>query len=89
MLLGLAMLVALMYLTILLYLYQFARDLLQSPKMILLLVTVMLLEMALGLVLKQINIYLIPVQMGAIIVAMLLRHRLALTFNIVTGVIAG
>ena len=85
MLLGLAMLVALMYLTILLYLYQFARDLLQSPKMILLLVTVMLLEMALGLVLKQINIYLIPVQMGAIIVAMLLRHRLALTFNIVTA----
>jgi putative nucleotidyltransferase with HDIG domain len=40
-------------------------------------------------VLKQINIYLIPVQMGAIIIAMLLRHRLALTFNIVAGVIAG
>jgi putative nucleotidyltransferase with HDIG domain len=89
MLLGLAMLVALMYLTILLYLYQFARDLLQSPKLILLLVTVLLLELALGLVLKQINIYLIPVQMSAIIVAMLLRHRLALTLNIVTGVIAG
>ena len=52
---SLVFLVALMYLTILLYLYQFARDLLQSPKMILLLVTVMLLEMALGLVLKQIN----------------------------------
>ena len=89
MVLGLALLVALMYTTILLYIYQFARDLLQSPKYILLLVSVMLLEMVLGLVLKRINIYLIPLQMGAIIVAMLLRHRLALTFNIITGVIAG
>ncbi len=87
--LGMALLVALMYAVILLYLYQFERELLRQPKHILLLVTVLLLEVALGLVLKQINIYLIPVQMGTIIIAMLLRHRLALTFNIVAGVIAG
>lgn len=87
--LGMAMLVALMYGIILLYLYQFERDLLRQPKLILLLTTVLLVQMLLGLVIKQINIYLIPVQMGTIIIAMLLRHRLALTFNIAAGVIAG
>lgn len=86
---GMGLLVLLMYAAILLYLYQFERALLRQPKHILLLTTVLLLHLAMGLVLKQINMYLIPVQMGTILIAMLLRHRLALTFNIVGGVIAG
>lgn len=87
--LGMAALVALMYGLMLLYLYQFERDLLRRPKEVALLTTVLLLEVAIGMVVKQINIYLIPVQLGAFIIAILMRPRLAITFNVVAGVIAG
>lgn len=86
---GMAVLVLLMYAILLMYLYQFERNLLRQPKFILLLSVILLLQTALGLVLKQINIYLIPVQMATILIAMLLKHRLALTVNIISGVIAG
>ena len=87
--LGMAALVALMYGLMLLYLYQFERDLLRRPKEVALLTTVLLLEVAIGMVVKQINLYLIPVQLGAFIIAILMRPRLAITFNVVAGVIAG
>ena len=87
--LGMAALVALMYGLMLLYLFQFERDLLRRPKEVALLTTVLLLEVAIGMVVKQINIYLIPVQLGAFIIAILMRPRLAITFNVVAGVIAG
>ena len=87
--LGMAALVALMYGLMLLYLFQFERDLLRTPKEVALLTTVLLLEVAIGMVVKQINIYLIPVQLGAFIIAILMRPRLAITFNVVAGVIAG
>lgn len=86
---GMASLTALMYGLMLLYLYQFERELLRNPKEMLLLTLILLLVVALGWMLKGINIYLIPVQMGTIIVAMLLHQRLAITFNVVIGVIAG
>jgi len=86
---GMAALTTLMYGLMLLYLYQFERELLNNPKEMLLLTLVMLLVVALGWMLKGINIYLIPVQMGTIIIAMLLHQRLAITFNVVVGVIAG
>lgn len=87
--LGMAALVALMYGLMLLYLYQFERDLLRRPREVALLTTVLLLEVAIGMVVKRINIYLIPVQLGAFIIAILMRPRLAITFNVVAGVIAG
>ena len=86
---GMAALTALMYGLMLLYLYQFEPELLQNPKETVLLTLVLLLVVALGLMLKGISIYLIPVQMGTIIIAMLLHQRLAITFNVVIGVIAG
>ena len=87
--LGMAALTALMYGLLLLYLYQFEPRQLKNPRETLLLTIVLLLVVVLGLMLKGINIYLIPVQMGTIIVAMLLHQRLAITFNVVIGVIAG
>jgi membrane-associated HD superfamily phosphohydrolase len=86
---GMAALTALMYGLMLLYLYQFEPELLNNPKETVLLTLVLLLVVALGLMLKGISIYLIPVQMGTIIIAMLLHQRLAITFNVVIGVIAG
>ncbi len=86
---GMSLLVLLMFFTVLIYLYQFERELLRQPKMILLLSVITLLQLAVGLAVRTLNEYLIPVQLGAILIALLLRPGLAMVMNMVLGVCAG
>lgn len=61
---GMTLLVALMFATVLLYLVQFERKLLHEPKFMLLLAVITLLQLAIGLAVRQLDAYLIPVQLA-------------------------
>lgn len=86
---GMTLLVALMFATVLLYLVQFERKLLHEPKYMLLLAVITLLQLAIGLAVRQLDAYLIPVQLGALLIAILLRPGLALLMNLVLGICSG
>ncbi len=87
--LGMSLLAALMFAVVLIYLFQFEKRLLQEPRLMLLLSIISLLQVLLGLAVRQLSPYLIPVQLGTLLIAILLSPGLGLMMNTVFGVCAG
>jgi len=86
---GLAIIVLLVFLNVFAYLFLLERTLLDKPRMILLILTVYLLVMGMGVVVRQISIYLIPLQLGIFLMAILLKRRLAIVCNTSLAVLVG
>ena len=86
---GVAMLVLLAMATMGFYLWRFHRRLLTSPKQMLLLCVIVVLTAAICTGLREIHVYLTPVTLGLLLVALLVDVRLALFVNTVLALLAG
>lgn len=90
---GLALMVALTGVSALLYLYQFSKDELfnaqKAAKRALLVATVLILSVVWNLVMKNINVYLMPVHFGVMILAALLSPKLAFSFTFLLALCSG
>ena len=83
------MLVLLAMATMGFYLWRFHRRLLTSPKQMLLLCVIVVLTAAICTGLREIHVYLTPVTLGLLLVALLVDVRLALFVNTVLALLAG
>ncbi len=86
---GVAMLVLLAMATMGFYLWRFHRRLLTSPKQMLLLCVIVVLTAAICTGLRESHVYLTPVTLGLLLVALLVDVRLALFVNTVLALLAG
>ncbi len=87
--LGLAIVVLLVFVNIFVYLFLLEREVLTRPRMLLLIVTVYVLVMGIGVVTRQLSIYLIPLQLGIFLMAILINRRLAIVCNASLAVLVG
>ena len=86
---GVAMLVLLVMAAIGFYLWRFHRKLLTSPKQMRLLCVVVVLTMAICTGLREIHVYLMPVTLGLLLVALLIDVHLAVFINVLLALLAG
>ena len=84
---GVALLVLLILLSLCAYLRQFNPDILNNPKMMLLLCLIMLLQVSWSLLMRLVNPYLMPVSLGLLLVSLLLDVRLAIFVNMVLALL--
>ncbi len=89
MLLGLALLLALLMMTIIIYLSIFQHEMLTDARKIGLLGTIFVVTIGLCILCQEINVHLMPVTLGVMLTALLLKNRLALIVNIALSVICG
>ena len=80
---GLALLMLTLCGIIAIYLWQFDPGVLREPKRLLLLCLIIVLEVAISLVVRGINSYLMPVALGALLVSILLDTKTAMFVNAV------
>ncbi len=71
------------------YLFVFERDIALDPSKLALLCLICVIVLALSLVARIFNPYLMPVTMGAMLTTLLLKSRLALVTNLVLSVLTG
>ncbi|MGI5838630.1 MAG: HD family phosphohydrolase [bacterium] len=88
-LLGLALFVLLMEALVAVYLHRFLRASFHNESHIILLGLIVIMTLLLSRILGTISAYLLPVAAGAILVAVLLDARLAVTINMVLSILAG
>ena len=86
--LGIGMLVITLMLAVALYLYMFERDIYHSPKKLLMIALICLIAIVSCVFSREINIYIMPVTLGVIMIALLVNRRVALYINIPLSVIA-
>jgi len=89
MLLGMALMLALLMLVIVIYLVIFEHELLADTGKIGLLGAIFLITVGLCILCQEINIYLMPVTLGVMLTALLLKNRLALIVNIALSILCG
>ncbi len=89
MLAGIALLLALLMMTIIIYLSIFQHEMLQDARKVGLLGTIFLITIGLCILCQEINVYLMPVTLGVMLTAVLLKNRLALIVNIALSVMCG
>ncbi len=89
MLLGMALMLALMMLVIIIYLNIFERDLMADTGKIGLVGAIFLITIGLCILCQEINVYLMPVTLGVMLTALLLKTRLALIVNIALSILCG
>lgn len=87
--LGLALLLMLLALILMLYLYSFLPDMLRDPKRISLLAVILTTTVAWCWAFRSVNAYLMPVALGAMLTARLIKPRLAIVVNIVLSILTG
>lgn len=87
--LGVSILLIMLLLIIVLYLKVFEPDMLLDPRRMALLCCIVVIVMLLCLLLQQANVYLMPVTLGVMLTAILLKPRLAMITNVVLAVMAG
>ena len=85
---GLALLVALVMLSGGFYLRRFKRDVYESPKSLLLLCIIVVATMALCLALRAVHSYLMPVSLCFLLVALLIDARMAMYMHILLSLLA-
>ena len=83
--LGLAVIDALMVSALALYIHLYVRDMYKTYRKLILLVLIIVLVMALSMLMAKLNIYLMPVALGLMLIATLLDNKLALFVNIILG----
>ena len=84
---GVALLVLLILLSLCAYLRQFHPDILNNPKLMLLLCLIMLLQVSWSLLMRMVNPYLMPVSLGLLLISLLLDVRLAIFVNMVLALL--
>ena len=84
---GLALLVLMLCAVIALYLYMFKPEYLKNPKNLLLLCIIVVLEIAVSLITRQLHTYLMPVSMAVILIAILLDGKTAIFVNCVLSIL--
>jgi len=89
MLAGIALLLALLMMVIIIYLRIFMPEMLADVRKVALLGTIFVVTIGLCILCQEINIYLMPVTLGVMLTAVLLKNRLALIVNIALSVICG
>lgn len=89
MLAGVGLLLALLMMVIIIYLSIFQKELLGDARKVGLLGTIFLITIGLCILCQEINVYLMPVTLGVMLTAVLLKNRLALIVNIALSVMCG
>jgi len=89
MLAGIALLLALLMLVVIIYLRIFQPEMLADVRKVALLGTIFVITIGLCILCQEINVYLMPVTLGVMLTAVLLKNRLALIVNIALSVICG
>lgn len=89
MLAGIALLLALLMMVVIIYLRIFMPEMLADVRKVALLGTIFVVTIGLCILCQEINIYLMPVTLGVMLTAVLLKHRLALIVNIALSVMCG
>ena len=84
---GLALLVLMLCAVIALYLYMFKPEYLKNTKNLLLLCIIVVLEIAVSLITRQLHAYLMPVSMAVILIAILLDGKTAIFVNCVLSIL--
>lgn len=79
---GVALLIAILFGGIIVYIYVFERPLLWDVRILLLIGVINVLVVSLSLVLRELNVYFMPVSLGVFLIAQLIKPRLALIVNI-------
>ncbi|MDY3027665.1 MAG: HDIG domain-containing protein, partial [Candidatus Faecivicinus sp.] len=87
-LLGIALLVIALELSLVAYLYRFRKELLASPKQMMLLSLIQVLTVWLCFVFRYVNVYFMPVSLALLLVAMLLDAQLAMFVNLLIALLA-
>lgn len=87
-LIGIALLVIALELSLLAYLYRFQKELLASPKQMMLLSLIQVLAVWLCFVFRYVNVYFMPVSLALLLVAMLLDAQLAMFVNLQIALLA-
>ena len=89
MLAGIALLLALLMMVVIIYLSIFMPEMLEDVRKVGLLGTIFVVTIGLCILCQEINVYLMPVTLGVMLTAVLLKHRLALIVNIALSVMCG
>ena len=89
MLAGIALLLALLMMVVIIYLRIFQPEILADVRKVALLGTIFVITIGLCILCQEINVYLMPVTLGVMLTAVLLKNRLALIVNIALSVICG
>lgn len=89
MLAGIALLLALLMMVVIIYLRIFQPDMLADVRKVALLGTIFVITIGLCILCQEINVYLMPVTLGVMLTAVLLKNRLALIVNIALSVMCG
>ena len=87
--LGLALVVVLVFLQLLIYMLLLEKDIINQPRLVLLVITVFIVILGVGIVFRGINVYLIPMQLGVFLFALLLNQRFAIVCNTSLAVLVG
>lgn len=87
-LIGIALLVIALELSLIAYLYRFQMKLLQSPRQMMLLSLIQVLTIWLCFVFRYVSIYFMPVSLALLLVAMLMDAQLALFVNLQIALLA-
>lgn len=86
---GLGLLVFLMWSSLQFCVFMFYPDMMTSIKKTLLYIVIILLELGIAILLRDLNPYFIPAQMAAILISVLLHRRLALFINAIVSLCIG
>ncbi len=86
--LGVALLVLIMFASLGLYMYRYEHDIWRKPQSLLLLGLIMILVLGISLIVRDLNPYMMPISLGVLLVAVLIRPHLALFVNFVLSILA-
>ena len=87
--LGITILIAVMLCVIVLYISCFESAMLRDFKSLLLMCIIIVISMTVCLITREINVYMMPVALCALMMTLLLKPRLAMTVNTVMSVLLG
>ena len=87
-LIGIALLVIALELSLAAYLYRFQKEMLASPKQMMLLSLIQVIAIWLCFVFRYVNVYFMPVSLALLLVAMLLDAQLAMFVNLQIALLA-
>ena len=86
---GLGLLLALLLLMVVAYLYTFENELLRDPRRVALLCLIAVTVISFSLLVRTLNSYLMPVALGAMLITLLIKPRLAMVVNFALAVLTG
>ena len=86
---GVALLVALVFAMLIVYMVVFEKGMIREPRMVSLLCVIILVTCGVCALVQYVNQFLVPVALGVMLAALLIRPRFALVVSAALGVLAG